>query len=488
MFKPRIKFTDKEQLQKLHNATIDVLRDVGMRIDETRVIETLRKKGCKVDPSDRRIWFRPELVEETINGIRNDIENGTLTQIVLNGPMCSRTDGKLRAKFGGACKELYDYEKDEIREATYEDVVDSIQLGEALLEVDLVGNTLTLMKDNGKRVDPRLQRIKTCEIVAKNTAKPGSTEIYNVKELDLQIEMGIVIRGSRDEFIRNPCFVTAKETISPLRLENDAAVVLLALAERELPCTIIPMPLAALSAPVTRESAIVIGNAEILGTMTALRALYPDARVAGGIMSGSVNMRTGSVVLANPEAVMQDLVLAELYEDLYGQDLGIGVGGIDAKYPGIQAAAEKLTKIMLAFLTGRTNYLVGMLSSITRFSAEQAIIELELAKYVHAMFKEVEVTEDTLPLDLIRTVGPGGIFLGEDHTVSNFKKNLWLTDIFDKTAASGQMSEERKADILISAHERVNEILSKGEKYRLPKDKEAEIDKIVKKAEQVLTK
>ena len=76
----------------------------------------------------------------------------------------------------------------------------------------------------------------------------------------------------------------------------------------------------------------------------------------------------------------------------------------------------------------------------------------------------------------------------EEHTVSNFKKNLWLTDIFDKTAASEQMSEERKADILINAHEQVNEILSKREKYRLPKDKEAEIDKIVKKAEQVLAK
>ena len=82
MAAPPSKFTDKEQLHKLHNATLDVLRDVGMRIDETRVIETLRKKGCKVDPSDRRIYFLPELVEETIGDIKNDIENGTLTQIV----------------------------------------------------------------------------------------------------------------------------------------------------------------------------------------------------------------------------------------------------------------------------------------------------------------------------------------------------------------------------------------------------------------------
>ena len=318
MLKSRIKFTNREELQKLHNATIDVLRDVGMKIDEPQILEALKKKGCKVDVADNRVYFKSELVEETINGIRSDIDSGKLKQLILNGPMCSKTDGKLKAKFGGACKELYDFERGEIREATYQDVVDATQLGEALGEVDLVGNTVSFMVDDGgKRVDPRLERIKTCALVAKNTSKPASTEIANIAELDLQIEMGIVVRGSKEEFLENPCFVTAKETISPLRLENEAAVMLLALAERGLPCTIIPMPLTSLSVPVARESAVVIGNAEILGTMTALRVLYPDARVGGGMLSGTIDMRVGSVVLASPEGITQDMVLAELYEELY---------------------------------------------------------------------------------------------------------------------------------------------------------------------------
>ncbi len=489
MRKSRIKFTNTEELQKLHNATIDVLRDVGMKIEEPRIIEALKKKGCKIDAADNRVYFKPELVEETIDGIRSDIESGKLKQLILNGPMCSKTDGKLRAKFGGACKELYDFETGEIREATYQDVVDSIQLGEALDEVDLVGNTVTFMVgDEGKRVDPRLERIKTCALVAKNTSKPASTEISSIAELDLQIEMGIVVRGSKEEFLKNPCFITAKETISPLRLEREAAVMLLALAQRGLPCTIIPMPLAGISVPVTRESAVVVGNAEIIGTMTALRALYPDARVGGGMVSGTVNMRTGSVVLAGPEGITQDLILAELYEELYSQDFGIGVGAIDAKYPGTQAAAEKVTRMALAYLTGRTNYLVGMLASITRFSAEQAIIEIELAKYIHAIFREIKVTEESVPLDLIRKLGPGGNFIGEEHTALNFRKNLWLTDIFDQTPQTRDVSKDKKKDILINAHERVKEILSKSEKYHLPDDEEKEIDKIVKKAETILTK
>ena len=382
MLRSKIRFSSKNELKKIHSKTIDILRDVGMEIKEERMIIALKDRGCKIDLSGKRVFFKPELVENTIEKIKKDINCGKLKQNILNGPLASKTNGKLQIKFGGACIEYYDFEKDEVRKPTYIDLVNSIQLGEFIPEVSLVGNTMMYIVENGKEIDPRLQRIKTCELVAKNTSKPASTEIWNVKELDLQIEMGIIIRGSKEEFIKNPCFITAKETITPLVLENDSAQVLLALAKRDLPCTTIPMPIIGVSVPITRESAIVIGNAEILGVMTAIRAIYPNAKVAGGMTSGSVNMRTGSASFATPESIIQDLILAELYENLYGQDFGIGVGNIDAKYPGIEAALEKVTKIITSYLSGRTNYMVGALAGIKRFSQEQAIIEIEIAKYI----------------------------------------------------------------------------------------------------------
>ena len=481
-----MKLTNKNELQKLHSKTIDILEKVGMKINEERMINVLKSKGCKVDESKKVVFFKPELVEETLEKIRNDIESGNLKQNLLNGPICSKKDGKLRAKFGGACMELFDFEKNEIRKATKRDIIDSIQLGEALPEVDKVGNTLMYLEEEGKEVEPRMQRIKTCEIVAKNTSKPGPTEVNNIKELDLQMEMGIVIRGSKEEFLKNPCFITAKETISPLRLENEAATMLLAFAERKLPCTLIPMPLTGVSVPMARESAIVIGNAEIIGTETAIRAVYPEAIVGGGTLTGNLNMQTGSVILANPEAVSQDQILAELYEEIYGQNFGVGVGAIDAKYPGLQAAIEKSIKILLAYQSGRTDYLVGMLASITRYSAEQAIIELEIAKFIHETYKEISIDDNSVPVDLIVKLGHGGNYLQEEHTFQNYKNNLWFSEIMDKTAISQNISEDKSKDILIKANEKVKSILEKTERYHLPEDKEKEINKIVKTAEKIL--
>ena len=88
-----MKLTDKKELQKLHSKTIDILEKVGMKIDEERMINVLKSKGCKVDESKKVVFFKPELVEETLEKIRNDIESGNLKQNLLNGPICSKKDG-----------------------------------------------------------------------------------------------------------------------------------------------------------------------------------------------------------------------------------------------------------------------------------------------------------------------------------------------------------------------------------------------------------
>ena len=108
-----------------------------------------------------------------------------------------------------------------------------------------------------------MQRIKTAAAIACYTTKAGATEAWNTKELDFLIEMGEVVRGGHEAYMANPCFVTAKETISPLILTDEAGDVLLALAQRGLPTTIIPMPLTGVLSPMSLAANIALCNAEI---------------------------------------------------------------------------------------------------------------------------------------------------------------------------------------------------------------------------------
>ncbi len=231
-----------------------------------------------------------------------------------------------------------------------------------------------------------MRRIRTAALIAKNTRKLGSVEVWSEREIDFLVEMGTIARGSREEFERRPCFVTAKETISPLFLDANAAAILLALARRGLPCTIIPMPLSGLSSPVTKLGNAIMANAEVLGVITAVKAVHPEALAGGGSISGVLDMATGVVSFSSPEAILQDIAVAEVHERLYGFDYLIGTGYTDARYPNPQVLAEKLMKFLLSFLSRRCSYPVGLLEAGAVFSDLQALVDLELCRYIHAHF------------------------------------------------------------------------------------------------------
>ena len=476
-----LRIFEEKELKLLHEATLEILQNPGMKIMVPDVLRALKHKGVKVNESTQGIRFSPELIEEIIDSMRNEIENGR-KQNILNGVVSSKSGGNIQAKFGGACVQYFDWEKMKGREATGMDLVDLVRLGEAIPEVATVGNPVTYIKEgkDGSRIDPRLQRVKTAALIAKNTSKAGPTEVLNTKELKFLIEIGKVVRGGWEKYKENPCFITAKETISPLILTQEAGEVLLALAEKGLPCTIIPMPLTGTTSPVTLANAIAIANAEILGTITTIKLMVPDALVAGGVITGITDMSTGNASFAAPEAILQDVGIAELYEKVYGLDLGIGTGVIDAKLPGTQASVEKELKFLASALTGRVNYPVGLLDGGRTFSAEQALVDLEIARYIHQLLKGIQVSQETLVTDLIREVGIGGHFLGEQHTLENFKKALWFPHIFDRGFSGG--------DALKKAHSQVREILRNSQPYEIEEEKSREIDKIVKSAEKELLK
>jgi trimethylamine--corrinoid protein Co-methyltransferase len=471
-------------LQQLHDASLAILSLPGMRIDNSRLRDTLRRAGADVDEVHHGVRFPPRLVEATIEGLQASIRSGT-PQIVLNGVVASLTQPAMAVKFGGACIEVYDFDKGSTRQPRRQDLVDLVRLGEALPEVGTVGNPVTyLTEDDGTPIDPRLQRVRTAALIARYTRKAGPTEVWSGKELKYLIELGQIVRGSREAYLANPCFITAKETIAPLILDQDAGEVLLLLAENGLPCTLIPMPVSGGSSPLSMASNIALGNAEILGVFCALRAACPTANCVGGIISGVLDMRSAAAVFGAPESALQDLGLAELHERLYGFDFGVG-GYVDAKLPGEQIAIEVMGRFALLARSGRFNVPVGLLNGGKRFSAEQALVDIEIERWILESLKPIQVSPETLRVDQIRSVGIGGNSLMEDHTREFMRKNVWYPLLMDRTLAAGGGSA-RTSDMLSNARERVRGILSRTDLFEADQDHCRAIDEVVRAAERDL--
>ncbi|HDZ19891.1 hypothetical protein LCGC14_0204640 [marine sediment metagenome] len=464
------------QMEQVHQAALAILADPGMKIMEPRLLKALDKAGASVDFDTQRVRFPAELVDETLASIQRDLKSG-VTMPVLNGVIASRTDGKLAAKFGGACCSYYDWASRSSREPNNTDVVTMLRLGDAIPDVAHVGNPVIYMRtDDGVQIPPHLKPIKTAALVAKHTSRPYSCEVWSLEGLEFQIEIGCVVRGSLEAYQADPIFITAKETISPLQLPREDAEVLMALAEKQLPCTIVPMPISGASSPVTPIANVAMATAEILGVFTALRSFAPAARVAAGVITGVMDMTNGDAVFADPNAILQDRLIAGHFAERYGLDLGIGTGYIDAVVPGMQSLVEKTWKMLASFSLGRTNYPVGIIEGGKTFCPAQAILDLEVARAIHKAFGATEVSDEALALDVIRRAGIGGSVLADDHTAKHFRDVLHFSDVFSHTAASTD-------SLLDKADQRWKDIVENSTPFVLDGDKAEQIDQIVAKAE-----
>jgi trimethylamine---corrinoid protein Co-methyltransferase len=476
----------RDEREKLHAASLAVLATTGMRFESPGLLDGLARAGARVDTAAMTAVIPEAVVEESLEGSRRLRAAGRKLHL-LNGVTSERGEGTgIAAKISGGCERFLDWEAGAIREATAAELLSAVRLGELLPEVGFVGNPLVMRTGlDGRPLDERMRRVETAALVAKNTRKLGSMEVWDEREIDFLVEIGTIARGSAEAYRARPCLVTAKETISPLFLDRNAGDILLALARRGLPCTIIPMPITGISSPVTRLGNAVVCNAEILGVMTAVRSVCPDALVGGGSITGVLDMRTSVVSFSAPEAILQDIAVAEVHEHLYGLDYLVGTGYTDAKYPNPQVLAEKTMKILLSFLAGRFTYPLGLINSGAVFSAEQALVDLEICRYVHGHFGSFgDFASLAETVDLVRAAGIRGSYLGEEHTAAHFREN-WAPQIMDRTPFLS-VEESRQRDIAASAHERVASLLGGGGFWEIEPARSREIDRVLRAAHGVL--
>lgn len=479
-----VSLLDDSELALLHSGALRTLERVGMRLMSPELLKALDGVGAHVDHRNQVVKFPPKLVEATIERARKDRESAVRMPFSWHDTftLASRP-ASVQASFGGACIYMYDHERKTVRESTSDDMTRMLQLGNAIPEVVSVGNPVMCLRDaEGNQVHPRLVAVKGAALIARNCRKPATAQVLSVQDLETIIEIGIVLKGSWEAYRREPFLMSVKEPTPPLRLTSSDASVIVAMARKGLPCYIVPMPLMGLSAPITPASAVVLGTAEILGIWTAIKALAPDAPVQAQVVSGVMDMRIGRAVFAAPEAVLIDLGIAQLFDRKYGLKCDTGASWIDAKFPGEQAGLERAFKLASYALGGSINYPVGALAGNTVFSPEQAMIDIEMGYSLNRLLNGFEATEESLCLDLIADVGIGGNFFDREHTALNFRDMVWLPQLHDRTSAAiGPLS--RDGEMVERAHARWKDILDRAEPYHLPPEKEREIDRILKRAE-----
>jgi len=471
-----LRFLSRDELNQIHESTLEVLANVGMHSDSDSIVEIFDNAGADVDRKTRRIRIPEHLIKETLRK--------TPRQYVLCG-RSPRYDillesGRVYFGMGGTPTPfIRDLESGEIRRPTKKDMADSTRLGDALSNMSFVMSIAGAFD-----VPYEAEYIHEFDALFNNTEKPIIYSTPSGEETRIVASMASAIVGGAEELRKRPIFSVYCETTSPLMFSssNDNMI---ECAKAGIPVTLGPAPLLGASAPVTLSGAAVISNSENLAAMALLQLVKPGTPVNYACWSVSLDPRTGIACYGAPENALSFGVingqLAEFY-DLPSFGLG---GAVDSKIPDAQAGCEMT-------LVGITNALSGVslihdhgyLASGSVGSMEMAVVANEVAGYILRVVKGIKVDEESLAVDVIKNVGPAGQFLSQKHTLKFLEREIYVPEIFDKRPVDA-WTKDGKKDIAQIAREKAKKILKEHHPESLPRNVAQRITEIVKAAERV---
>ena len=231
-----------------------------------------------------------------------------------------------------------------------------------------------------------------------------------------------IARGVDDATLdREPSVFTVVNSSSPLRLDTPMLQGIMAFAARNQVVCITPFTLAGAMAPVTLAGALAEQNAEALAGMVLTQVVRPGAPVIYGGFTSNVDMQSGAPAFGTPEYMRTAMIggqLARRYAVPYRSSNVSAANALDA-----QAAYESVFSLWGAIMGG-VNLLMhgaGWMEGGLHASYEKMILDAELLGMVEAFLDPVEVDDETLAVEAIREVGPGGHFFGAEHTQSRYR-------------------------------------------------------------------
>jgi trimethylamine--corrinoid protein Co-methyltransferase len=162
-----------------------------------------------------------------------------------------------------------------------------------------------------------------------------------------------------------------------------------------------------------------------------IQMAHPGAPVYYAAAQTAMDLRTGAYTGGAPEDYLFGAATNRL-ADFYNVPLSMGAFATGAKEPDWQAAVDGSFSSLMASLTLSDMLLgCGMLHGSRILSYEQMVMDCEIFSIVRHTLQGIPVSDETLALETIAAVGPGGHFLTQKHTKQHMRE-LWQPRLMDR--------------------------------------------------------
>src|SRR5467141_3415476 len=442
MWKNRLKPYDilgEEGVEAIHGQAMNILEEIGIDFLHERAREMFAKAGMKVD--DMRVRFDRDFILETVAKTPATFElqaRNPSRSVVLGG------DNVVTAPVYGP-PFITDLERGR-RGATIEDFNNFDKMAQAIDQIHCAGGTTVEPEDlplGTRHLDMLYSHMRW-------TDKPFMGSVISAENARDTIEMASILIGGRDKIEETPAVISV---ISPLRYDDRMLGALLEYTEAGQPVIVTPFLMAGAMSPMGLAGTVAQQTAEALAGIALVQLIRPGTPSVYGSFLTNTDMQSGSPAFGTPESAMGILASAQMARH-YNLPFRGGGALTSSKAPDAQAAYESMM-CMWPTILGRVNFVLhaaGWLESALLASYEKFIIDVEaLRMFEWILSRGLPVDEEGLAMDALREVGPGGHFLGAEHTLRNYRTGFyrpWIssTENFDRWNRMGA----KTADVVAS--------------------------------------
>jgi len=426
------KILEDDQFALIHQASLTIMEEVGLKIQGERTLSLLSDHGARVE-RDGLTRIPAELVEQSLAKVPGEFmlydRDGAPALKVNSDSIYFGTHAdqlEIIDPFSGVARQFL--RKDTELMARLSDYLPNIDF---LLAVGLDAD-----------VPAGIQSQVTFLQTVKHCRKPINFSSNDVQGLIDIIDIASQIAGGRKILQERPFVFYYCEPIPPLTHPESSTEKLRISAENRIPVVYMPYCMMGGTAPMSFAGALAQCNADVLTGLVISQLASPGAPFIYGAMPSIFDMRTTIGSYGAPEFALLVAASSEIAHR-YGLPFYGTAGTTDAKFIDEQAVAEVTMSCFASLLSGQNLvHDVGVMDHCINVSPEMVVLADEIIEMLKRFMQGVRVDEQELALDVIREVGPGGQFLTSGHTANNFKA-IWYPRFFSRNMKNTATSEVR---------------------------------------------
>jgi len=464
---PQFRVLSVKKIRKIHEATLNVLEQVGVRIYAEEAIELFKAAGCKIRDNNQ-VKIPSPLVEKAIQDAPSKFtlynRDGMAAFVVGENNICFGTSPT--APF------THDIYTGKRRSFKLEDSANAAKLANILPNIDFV-----MPFGTPQDVPRHVFDIYAFEVTMNHTKKPIVFLSDNVKSTLNILKMAGVVAGGMDNLRKKPFIAQFVQPLSPLFHTKEAMEKLITAVKHGIPVFSVAGPVSGATHPISLAGSLVLANAEILTQLTVSQLIKKGTPFGVGLAAQIMDMATANACVGTPECCLSGAAFNEIAR-YYNLPTWGTAGTSDAKVLDEQAAIEITMSILTQSLSGLNMiHDLGYLENGLVGSLQMLVMGEEIVGSVKRMLEGIIVNKDTLSLETIEEVGIGGEFLTSDQTLKYYKTEHWHPTLMDRKMYASWVKSGAKT-MRDRINEKTQELVKRESVDLLPRDTRSILEKI----------